>query len=130
MLVTVGPEGGWDEPHELDLLQSFGFQVPTCALALLSRGRVEVACRRVPFFLYCGCPILTTCVVLIWWTLRALSRGVHCCLLLRPLHNACDAGDVPQGCSDPSPPSLPASYYRGEYEWLTINDGCILFAHL
>lgn len=27
VLVTVGPEGGWEEPHELNLLSSFGFQV-------------------------------------------------------------------------------------------------------
>lgn len=27
ILVTIGPEGGWVEPDELELLQSFGFQV-------------------------------------------------------------------------------------------------------
>ena len=26
MLVTIGPEGGWEEPHELDMFKQLGFQ--------------------------------------------------------------------------------------------------------
>ncbi|CAM9429926.1 unnamed protein product [Choristocarpus tenellus] len=37
VLVTVGPEGGWDEPYELELLSAYGFQV--CAqVAGVERG--------------------------------------------------------------------------------------------
>jgi RsmE family RNA methyltransferase len=26
MLVAIGPEGGWEEPHELDMFKQSGFQ--------------------------------------------------------------------------------------------------------
>ena len=26
MLVAIGPEGGWEEPHELDMFKRSGFQ--------------------------------------------------------------------------------------------------------
>ncbi|CAM9686667.1 unnamed protein product, partial [Discosporangium mesarthrocarpum] len=58
VLVTVGPEGGWDELYELDLLRAHGFQgvtlgprvlrsdVAVCALLALAHSWVE-SCERV-----------------------------------------------------------------------------------
>ncbi|CAM9304876.1 unnamed protein product [Ascophyllum nodosum] len=58
ILVTVGPEGGWVEPNELELLQSFGFQAVTlgkrvlrsdvavCALLSLAHAWVEERARE------------------------------------------------------------------------------------
>ena len=35
MLVAIGPEGGWEEPHELDMFKRSGFQRVSLGLRVL-----------------------------------------------------------------------------------------------
>ena len=35
MLVAIGPEGGWEEPHELDMFKQLGFQRVSLGLRVL-----------------------------------------------------------------------------------------------
>ncbi len=45
MLVAIGPEGGWEEPHELDMFKRSGFQRVSLGLRVL-RSDVQHRQRR------------------------------------------------------------------------------------